>query len=67
VAKKRKPVKENLDTPAKRIERRIIDHCFIDIKSNDTDIYHMRDTLNTCLNKFKEPVSIGILGLKWSS
>jgi hypothetical protein len=64
VAKKGKAVKENPNTPAKRMERRIIVHHSIDEKNNDTDIYDIRDTINTYLTKAKAPVSLTISGIQ---
>jgi hypothetical protein len=66
VAKKGKAVKENPNTPAKRMERTIIVHRSTDAKNDETDIYHMRDTINTYLNKAKAPASLTISGIQWN-
>jgi hypothetical protein len=64
VAKKGKAVKENPNTTAKRIKRTIIVQCSTDAKHDDTDIYHMRDTINTYLNEGKAPASLTICGIQ---
>jgi hypothetical protein len=66
VAKKGKAVKENPNTPAKRMERTIIVHRSTDAKNDDTDIYHLRDKINTYLNKAKAPASLTISGIHWN-
>jgi hypothetical protein len=66
VAKKGKAVKENPNTPAKRMERTIIVHRSTNAKNDEIDIYHMRDTINTYLNKAKAPASLTISGIQWN-
>jgi TolA-binding protein len=66
VAKKGKAVKENNNTPAKRMKRTIILHCCTDAKNDDTDIYHMRDTINAYLNKANAPTSLTSSGMQWN-
>jgi hypothetical protein len=66
VATKGKAVKENLNTPVKWMERTIIVHRSTDAKNDDTDIYHMRDTINTYPTKAKAPVSLTMSGIQWN-
>jgi hypothetical protein len=64
VAKNGKAVKENPNTPAKRMERTIIVHRSTDAKNEDTHIYHMCDTINTYLNKAIAPATLTISGIQ---
>jgi hypothetical protein len=66
VAKKGKVVKQKPNTPAKRMEGRIIVHRSHDAKNNDTDIYHMCDTMNPYLNEAKATPSLTISGIQWN-
>jgi hypothetical protein len=66
VAKKGKAMKENPNTPAKRIERTKIVHRSTDAKNDDTDIYHMRETINTYDTNAKAPASLTISGIQWN-
>jgi hypothetical protein len=64
VTKKGKAMKENANTAAKRMERTIILHHSTDTKNNETDSYHMCDTINTYLNKAESPASLTISGIQ---
>jgi hypothetical protein len=66
VAKKGKAAMENPNTLAKRVERTIIVHHCTDAKNEDTDIHHMRDTINTYLIKAKAPVLLAICCIQWN-
>jgi hypothetical protein len=64
VGKKGKAVKENPNTPAKRMDRTISVHRSTDGKNDDTNNHHSRDTINTILNKAKAPASLTISGIQ---
>jgi hypothetical protein len=66
VVKKGKAAKEIPNTSAKRMERTIIVHHSTNVKNDDTDIYHMRNTINTYFNNAKAPVSLTISGIQWN-
>jgi hypothetical protein len=66
VAKKGKVVKENPNDPPKRMERTLIVHQSTNVKNDNTDISHMRDTINTYLNKAKAPALLTISGIQWN-
>jgi hypothetical protein len=66
VVKKGKVVKGDPNTLTKRIKGTIIVHCSTNIKNDDTNIYHMHNTINTYLNKAKAPASLTISGIQWN-
>jgi hypothetical protein len=47
-----------------RIDGKIIVYHSTNTKNDYPDIYHMSDTINTCLNKGKAPVSLTIYGIQ---
>jgi hypothetical protein len=48
------------------MERMMIVHRSTKAKNDDTDIYHMRDRINTYLNKAEAPASLTISGIQWN-
>ena len=66
VAKKGSEKKETIPAPPKRTERTIVVHRSSDSVNDDTDIHHMRDTINNILRHNKAPPNLIVSGIQWN-
>jgi hypothetical protein len=64
MAKKWKAAEQNCNSPVKRMKRTMIVHRSTNARNNETDIYHMRETINTYLNKATACASLTITGIQ---
>ena len=66
VARKGNDKKETPPAPPKRTERTIVVHRRSDEVNEETDIHHMRDTINNILRHNKAPANLIISGIQWN-
>ena len=66
VARKGNDKKETPAAPPKRAERTIVVHRRSDEVNEETDIHHMRDTINNILRHNKAPANLIISGIQWN-
>ena len=66
VARKGSEKKEQVPGPPKRMERTIVVHCSSETANDETNLLHMRDTINNILRHKKAPSKLTVSGIQWN-
>src|SRR5437588_862635 len=66
VARKGSEKKEQVPGPPKRMERTIVVHCTSETANDETNLLHMRDTINNILRHKKAPSKLTVSGIQWN-